>query len=60
MTVEECKKLEIGEKVVSKGREYQIVDIMINPDTDEVLVSAFRDDSYDIFEPSELFLKVHT
>lgn len=47
MKLEIAQKLQPGDKILSNNDEWEVVDIM---ETDDgVMISACRDDSYDVF-----------
>ncbi len=47
MTIENAQKLTPGDIIISNDQEWEVMDIM---ETDDgVMISAYRNDSYDVF-----------
>ena len=47
MKLEIAQKLQLGDKILSNNDEWEVVDIM---ETDDgIMISACRDDSYEVF-----------
>jgi len=55
MELEIAQKLQSGDIVLSRNQEWEVVDIM---DIDDgIMISACRDDSYEIFSHEEISSK---
>lgn len=52
MTIENAQKLTPGDIIISNDQEWEVMDIM---ETDDgVMISAYRNDSYDVFNNEDI------